>query len=549
MNRDDRPIEDETEERLRRTLSAVAGHTRAPDRWAEVAGRIGGDDVAGGGVGLADYVQEAGPPRRGSRVLVAMATVGVVLGAAFGVLSLSAGDGAGSPEEAVEDLFDAVAAEDAIGVLEAITPSERDLILPALKDLEGELKRLDVASSELDLRKVRGVDLEVGDVQTAVTPLSDDTAVVRVTGGRVKGALRLGDLPFGSLLSDLIVRDTKPPEAGTADVDGLVLVAVKEGGGWHVGLQASLGNAVHGGAVHGGNDGFPGPDLAGGIPAKGASTPEDAAREMIEAMSARDIRRMIELTPLAESRALHQWGPTFVAWSEENDFGQGSDIDQVELAVSDGPDGTKTVRLDHYRLRYRQDTARFSEVTYDGRCTSYSSTFPGDGGPDLRARGQSCGIRDPLSPTVDAASFGVLGFGAPPTVLSVVEHEGAWFVSPVRSLVATLLDSVRGLDREDAIRAVRSYFGQSWAALPADYWEACGVARPPADAAADEGEAAARRCSENLPEDYVGPFWPWFAGVGGGSAAESSGGPPPVGPAPIPASTTSLPPVPSTTGP
>ena len=74
---------------------------------------------------------------RGDGSAVAVAGVVALLAAAFGVASLAQGDGAASAEGAVEDLFDAIADEDAIGVMQAITPAERSVLRPAVEGVAG----------------------------------------------------------------------------------------------------------------------------------------------------------------------------------------------------------------------------------------------------------------------------------------------------------------------------------------------------------------------------------------------------------------------------
>ena len=53
---------------------------------------------------------------------------------------------------------------------------------------------------------------------------------------------------------------------------------------------------------------------------------------------------------------------------------------------------------------------------------------------------------------------------------------------------------------------MRSYFGDEWALGPQEMFDACGVARPSADAPRSVGRAAYERCRDQLPEDYEGPY-------------------------------------------
>ncbi|MEZ5183863.1 MAG: hypothetical protein R2702_18600 [Acidimicrobiales bacterium] len=65
-----------------------------------------------------------------------MAGVLVIAALGFAAVELAAGDGASSPEGAVEALFRAIDQEDAIGAIEALEPSERRLLMSTVGDLQ-----------------------------------------------------------------------------------------------------------------------------------------------------------------------------------------------------------------------------------------------------------------------------------------------------------------------------------------------------------------------------------------------------------------------------
>ncbi|HEX2576171.1 MAG TPA: hypothetical protein VHK88_07460, partial [Aquihabitans sp.] len=121
------------------------------------------------------YVQER--PRRPRRLVAALVALAVVAGG-FGIVALSAGDGADSPEAAVEAMFDAIDQEDVIGVLEALDPTERDILRPAIEETGEEAKRVELASPDLDLREVQGFDLSVVGLTFTTEPLGDGIVAV-----------------------------------------------------------------------------------------------------------------------------------------------------------------------------------------------------------------------------------------------------------------------------------------------------------------------------------------------------------------------------------
>src|SRR5436190_1522319 len=83
--------------------------------------------------------ERAGIPWRAASVVVAV--LAVLSGTAFAYVSVATPDGAPTPEAAVEQLFAAIEAGDATGVIESLPARERDLILDPVQDIVGELHR------------------------------------------------------------------------------------------------------------------------------------------------------------------------------------------------------------------------------------------------------------------------------------------------------------------------------------------------------------------------------------------------------------------------
>ena len=79
--------------------------------------------------------------------------------------------------------------EDAIGVVQAITPAERSVLRPAVEGVAGEARRLEVASDELDLDDIAGIELDVEGPRAHRAPtLGDGVAMVDVVGGTLTAA-------------------------------------------------------------------------------------------------------------------------------------------------------------------------------------------------------------------------------------------------------------------------------------------------------------------------------------------------------------------------
>ena len=469
----------------------------------------------------APYVTPA-PAKRPRRLAAGVAVLAMGAGA-FGVLALSAGDGAESPEEAVEAMFDAIDNEDVIGVLEALDPAERQILRPAIEETGEQAKRVELASEDLDLRKVRGIEVNVEGLTFTTEALGDGMTAVDLTGGTVSSATDLDRMPFGATIRDILdedVRDTGSREDRKSSDDielaGVRLVATESGAGWHVSALYSIAEQIRLEA----DPPRPVPDFGNGIAAEGAASPEAAVREAIDAAVKLDVRRLIELTPPGEAAVLHDYGPMLVDDAEADGPVDGADIEVtgLELETADGSDGTKVVSAASFDVKFTDD---YSTTTwaYDGTCTTTTYDYEGDPSGDEGGTYEGGGIltapSDPETIKVCDGEQGALAaysplslltFSAPGSWLHVVTeaHDGQWFVSPTRSILETTVGGLRSLSTEDVRQMARYWSGDYWVAEPDSFWEACGVDAPPADASSADGEAIWEDCIDNLPDDYVG---------------------------------------------
>ncbi len=493
------------------------------------------------------------PAKRSRRLAVAAVTVVAVGAGAFGVLTLSAGDGAESPAAAVEAMFDAVDHEDVIGVLEALEPNERQILRPAIEELARQAQRTEVASAELDLRKVAGVDVRVEGLTYTTEQLGDGVTAVDLTGGSMSTSSDLDRLPLGPTVRRILDADEEAEggdidrsESGQVELDGTRLVARQSDGGWHVSALYSLAEQVRMDA----DPAEPVPDFGNGVAAKGAASPEAAVREAVAAGVDLDVRRLIELTPAAEMAVLHDYGPMLVdaAARSRDDGYQGPSVNQLELEVADGPDGTKVVSATRFEV-VAADEYGSTTWAYDGSCTSITSQYDYDDESfdsgyvegEYEESGEVTEFPSELGPAEepfeadvyevcdddDRAALSPMLLFAPygaGDLLRVVteEHDGQWFVSPTRSIVESVLGGLRDMSVEDVRRVARVWAGDWWAAEPDGFWEACGVERPADDAPSDEGEQAADECYTNLPDDYEGSSYGGY-GYGFGYSDEFDG--------------------------
>ncbi len=99
-------------------------------------------------------------------MLVGAAVAAVVAVGAAGVFAVSqfngtAQGGAATPNELGTQLLTAIENEDVLGMIDVLSPGERDVFRDPMIDLVSELTRLEVLSPEADLANIEGVDIEL----------------------------------------------------------------------------------------------------------------------------------------------------------------------------------------------------------------------------------------------------------------------------------------------------------------------------------------------------------------------------------------------------
>ena len=412
--------------------------------------------------GPPDYPQPA-PARRSKAAMVALAVgiVAVLGGAAFAVSQL-AGSSA-SPEDAVEKMFKAAADEDFLGVLEALPPSERDVLKGPVEDIVRELKRLDILSDDADLGNLAGVDLKIDDLELSSQTIRDGLAEVRIDRGRLTSSADPAKLPLGGF-----VRDTAGDELGEARPTGPeeqdlrsegadeILVAVKEDGRWYFSIWYTVAELARR------DSDAPLPDLAQRVKANGADSAEGAVDAFLRATVRLDLRRMMELLPPDEARALHDYAPLFLDEAQDagGDFRDSVQIDVTQLDLrTANQDGDRAlvqieklgfngvVREENIRLTYRDGCVTIAPLTGRGRSEQICPGNFGEGAPELFEQ------FFPGGPTPD------LDIEQPALGIATVRRDGKWYVSPIRTTLDNVIATLKVLDRGD-LDALRDFIGE-----------------------------------------------------------------------------------------
>ncbi len=259
------------------------------------------------------YIAAEPAPKRKVRVMaLAIGLVAAMGAGAFAVTQLGdTTDGADSPRAALDQMISAINSSDILGVFEALPPGERSAMLDPIKNLNSELQRIGIVSKDNDLKSFKGAGVKITGIEATTTNLSDSVASVDISKVKWESSFDISKLPIGDELKKLAFKDGVPISSGAKireGVDGhpIHLMAIKEGGGWHMSMFYSAADGIRRAAK------APNPDFTKSVKVVGGDTPEAAANEMLTAMGAIDIRRLIELMPPDEMRALHDYAPLFL---------------------------------------------------------------------------------------------------------------------------------------------------------------------------------------------------------------------------------------------
>jgi hypothetical protein len=391
---------------------------------------------------LAAYTPTPAPSRTrpGALVAIGVGVAAALVATLFAVTSLGANDGAATPEAAVERLFDAVSNEDLVGVLESLTPGERSAMLPGIRGVASELQRLRILSDDLDLGGLSGIEFDVAGLELASEGLGPGVAGVAITAGTITSTFEPASLPIGDNLAALLdLADLHPadlePDTTTEDLsEGDVHIAViEEGGGWHVSLLYSIAEAARRDA------GLPVPAFGAGVAAAGASSPEAVVEELAAAATRLDLRRAIALLAPDEMRALQDYAPLFLdeVEAERDEWLADEDveltIDRLDLETDRDGD-TAFVSISGFAIRGTV-VGETGSAGFDGDCFRFTD------GTDEEEHCLSDDQELDLGRDIDHTD---LRLG-----VTVVERDGAWYLSPVRTSVELTLASLRLLEPQD----------------------------------------------------------------------------------------------------
>ncbi len=394
--------------------------------------------------------------RKGRKFFGGLAAAAALLAGGSIAFTVAGSGGAAAPEAAVEQLFEAMQAEDALGIIESIDPDERQMLLPIVTNAVGELDRMGVLGGEAqatELGDVAGFDFAYEGLELTSRDLGEGIKAVRVASGTFSSTTDSAALPIGGGVYEL-VGDSDEVEMNLSrfaiDVDDFVAswpelfadndfeIVVTESDGWHVDIGHTFMEAIRK------ENQWPAPDYAALPTPTGAVSPEQAANEWLAAQGAFDVREIVNLLDPVEMPAVHLYGEQIASTLDElmgSDgfyFGTGYQLTSSSSRV-EGEGSSRSVVFDQYVLaRTTGDPDFFDQgatFTFDGRCVTQ----------DFEGEGQ---VEPVCSDDADTEPWLVDIIEALPIEIRVVERDGAWFVSPL----GTIDDQVvNGLGSRDVL--------------------------------------------------------------------------------------------------
>ncbi|EHR61807.1 hypothetical protein [Saccharomonospora cyanea] len=384
------------------------------------------------------------PPQRGrKRGLVVGLVVALVLalggGATWWVLSEreSVASGASTPEEAASRLINALGNGDLLGVAQSLVPGEASALGDQLQDGVDELKRLGMLSPDADPSAFSGISLTAKNLvfdTEATERVNDRLAITKLTGGTLTVEANLAELPLEQEYLDAMVAAAGGAGATsgsqTFDIGTLVrqsgapirIATVNVDGEWYPSLFHTIAdNALA-------SEGLSWPQES--IPARGADSPTEAVRQLVQAAFDADLNRVIELLPPDEMAVLHDVGPLLVdALASEGATPSG--IKVVDLRTENTP-VTNGTRATLTALTLEAPGKGRLSVTKDGGC--YDLTAP-EGSQRFCGADLAQAIVENAGPDVPVAGIGRTMEVLAEQGLGVVttEVDGKHYVSPLRT--------------------------------------------------------------------------------------------------------------------
>lgn len=400
-------------------------------------------------------MRSAEPPKRTrrSKWLVGGALAAVVATGAAGTFAVanltgSTQGGAATPDELGMTLLQAIENEDVLGVVDVLSPGERDVFRDPLVDLVSELTRLEVLSPDADLSRILGVDVELSN--ESVSAVSTNVPDITNVDLRADAVITLdgAEIPVGALITDNLpdemvteMRGTRVTETDELDIR---LTAVEEDGRWYFSVFHTIAELAR-------DEVAPGTLIPlEGIGADGADTPEAAFDAVLDRLEGLDLTGLLRTLNPGEAAALQRYAPLFLEEAE-------AALDEVPLEWSivrrefraDTSGDTATVFVDAIGIEGVVEGDPFSVEFADGclRAEAVGESFEQCEDQALEDASDALDETPEIERLIDTVTD---AFSDMEEVgIEMRRTDGLWYVSPVSTGTEAVLAVLRALDRSE----------------------------------------------------------------------------------------------------
>jgi hypothetical protein len=354
-------------------------------------------------------------------------------------------------------VVDDLSKSDILGVLDHLPPGERNALRDSFTNQVNQLKRLKVLNQSADPGKVAGVEIKSSGLtfDSSDDVVNDRVRVVKVTGGTITLNSDASRIPYTKEFLDAAFPDGDAPTGTNTDsVDFAkeakdsgepVRIAVqKVGGKWYPSLMYTLIDSYNR------EENNSNPTAADSIPAAGESSPENAARALIEAAVASDATKAIAVLDPDDSAALHDYGKLLA-----QDAGSGDSsykIDDIQFKTTKVSGGTRVSVTSVTATNTDEDSqAKFSidgdcvNVEADGDSDQYCATDAFDEFAD----------NDVVLTSTEKTALTNLFKALPNIGVIATESGGKWFISPLRTYTDLGTAVLSGLGGNDLITLIK----------------------------------------------------------------------------------------------
>jgi hypothetical protein len=380
------------------------------------------------------------------KVLIGVVVVLVLGAVAFAVVSALGGDGgggAGTPEEAVENLAVSLESADAVGILENLDPQEVGPVVDVLEASTAKAEELELFAID---DTMAGVELKVDDLELETEELHPDVVKVSITDGVVDAQITQPEFGFvvagddepifdsGETVQEEVDLEDAYGENDEGDPLDTFVIAVKRDGGWYVSPFYTLAEVIRESEDLGEAD-FD----ASRENVEGADSPEAAVEAFANSAADLNTEGVVAGLPPGEFGFARDYLDIIVdAIGEDLDETRDDNepkLDELDLGdPEDLGDGRSKVPIDSVTLDYVNDDGDDVSVTVEDKCV----TVDEDDEPE-----ETC-LADGLAE--DGEDPALADLLPDEQFVVAVEDDGGWYVSPMATLAEYVTYAVDNLE-------------------------------------------------------------------------------------------------------